>query len=93
MSDSRTFSSWEVRAHLQGFQERQRAREKEREAQKDYCRKYSATRRAQAKKARAQHATAPSVPSGPLRIVPQFPTRTNPTIPVWPDASAARHSA
>ena len=93
MSDSRKFSAPEVRAHLEGFQERQRAREKEREAQKDYCRMYSARLRAEAKKARAHQPTAPSVPSGPSHILPRFPKLTSPTIPAWPDGSAARHSA
>ena len=93
MSESRRFSTAEVRAHLEGFQEPQRAREKERESQKDYCRKYSARLRAEAKKPRPQQPVAPLVPFGPSRVIPRFPKRTSPTIPAWPDGSAARHSA
>lgn len=92
-SQARNFSRAEVRAGLEGFQERQRDRDKERVTQKDYCRMYSATLRDVAKKARAQQRAATSVPPGPSRVIPRSPQQTSPTIGAWPDGIAARHSA
>lgn len=93
LSQARNFSRAEVRAGLEGFQERQRDRDKERVTQKDYCRMYSATLRDVAKKARAQQRAATSVPPGPSRVIPRSPQQTSPTIGAWPDGIAARHSA
>jgi hypothetical protein len=79
----------EHRAGLEGFRERRR----DRESKRDYCQNCSTKLRDAAKEARAQQRASTSVPSGPSRITPRVSQRTNPTIPAWPDGSAARHSA
>ena len=73
---SRKFSRAEVRARLEGFQERQRDRGKEREPQKDYCRKYNAKLRTAAKKAADN--SAPPLRYPPVRLVSSRGFRSDP---------------